>query len=372
MIYLDNAATSLVKPPSVLQSMAHALQTMASPGRGGYVPSGRAAETVYECRETAARLFNMENPSEVIFTHNATHSLNIAIFSLISRGDEVLISGFEHNSVTRPLHALGAELTVAGRKLFDTDDVLEDFEKKIPGKKAVVCTHVSNVFGFVLPIYDIARMCENYGVPLIVDASQSAGILNVDMEKLNAAFIAMPGHKSLFGPQGTGILLCNYGVSPLMYGGSGSESKSPDMPEYLPERLEAGTANVCGIAGLKAGMEFVLSRGTERISAYERKLLALAVRELEKIPGLKLYASDSNNQSGVLSFTVDGLDCESVASRLSDRGVCVRAGLHCAPTAHESAGTLDTGTVRMSVSPFVSENDIIRAVSAIKNITVSQ
>jgi len=372
MIYLDNAATSLIKPPGVERSITNAIRTMASPGRGGYVPAQRAAETVYECRETAARLFNMDDPSDVIFTHNATHALNTAIFSVVNRGDKALISGFEHNSVTRPLHAIGADTEIGGRKLFDTDDVLESFEKKIPGKKAVVCTHVSNAFGFILPIYEIADMCEKYGVPLIVDASQSAGILNVDMKKLNAAFIAMPGHKSLFGPQGTGILLCGHEAKPLMYGGSGSDSKSTDMPLYLPDRLEAGTANVCGIAGLKAGMEYVLRTGTDRISGYERKLLSIAVRELEKIPGIKLFASDRDNQSGVLSFTVRGIDCESFAYRLSKSGICVRAGFHCAPTAHESAGTLDTGTVRMSFSPFINEGDIIRTVSIIKNYSKQQ
>ena len=367
MIYLDNAATSLIKPSTVIQSAASAMRTMASPGRGAYLPARMAAETVYECRETAARLFNAEDPSHVVFTRNATHALNTAIFSLIDPGDSVLVSGFEHNSVIRPLHALKADICIAGRTLFEPDRVLESFEKNIPGKKAVVCTHVSNVFGFILPIYEIAEMCTRYGVPLIVDASQSAGVLKVDMERLNAAFIAMPGPKSLFGPQGTGLLLCNHETKPLMFGGSGLNSKDPDMPELLPERLEAGTLNVCGIAGLKAGMEYVMSLGTERISAYEKKLLSIAVREMKNIPGIRLFASDGDDQSGVLSFTADGIDCEDFASRLADRGICVRAGLHCAPTAHESVGTIGAGTVRMSFSPFVSENDLLRAVSVIKN-----
>ena len=367
MIYLDSAATSLVKPPSVAKSMAMALKTMASPGRGGYPPAQRAAETVYACRETAVRLFHAEDLSHVIFTQNATHALNTAIFSLVKSGDPVLISGFEHNAVTRPLHALGAEVHIAGRKLFDPSDTLEEFERAIPGKKAVVCTHVSNVFGYILPIYEIAALCRQYAVPLIVDASQSAGILDVDMRKLGAAYIAMPGHKSLFGPQGTGLLICNHETKPLMYGGSGSDSKNPDMPKYLPERLEAGTANVCGIAGLKAGMDFVLREGTGKISAYEKKLLSLTVRELRKIPGLTLYASENGHRSGVLSFTAEGWDSESFAARLARKGICVRAGLHCAPTAHESAGTLQSGTVRMSFSPFVSESDIFHASAVIKN-----
>ena len=371
MIYLDSAATSLIKPPAVAKSMTLALRTMASPGRGSYSAAQRAAETVYECRETAARLFHMEDASNVVFTQNATHALNTAIFSLIQPGDRVLISGFEHNAVTRPLHALGADVRIAGRRLFDASDMLENFERELREAKAVVCTHVSNVFGYILPIYEIAALCRSHVVPLIVDASQSAGILDVDMEKLGAAFIAMPGHKSLFGPQGTGILLCNHAAKPLLYGGSGSDSKNPDMPETLPERLEAGTANVCGIAGLKAGMEFVLQKGTERISAYEKKLLSLTVREMKKIPGITLYASESGNQSGVLSFTAEGWDCEDIAARLAESGICVRAGLHCAPTAHESAGTIRMGTVRLSFSPFVSESDILHAAAVIKNTVYS-
>ena len=367
MIYLDSAATTLVKPPAIAKSMMLALKTMASPGRGGYIPARRAAETVYACRETAARLFHMEDASRVIFTQNATHGLNTAIFSLVNRGDKVLISGFEHNAVTRPLHALGADVTVAGTRLFDPAAVLEDFARKLPGRKCAVCTHVSNVFGFILPIYEIAEMCRTHGVPLIVDASQSAGILDVDMEKLGAAFIAMPGHKSLFGPQGTGLLLCSHEARPLLYGGSGSDSKNQDMPEYLPERLEAGTANVCGVAGLKAGMEFVLSKGTDKIAAYEKKLLSLAVREMRKLPGVTLYAAESGCQSGVLSFTAEGADCEDIAERLAERDICVRAGLHCAPAAHRSAGTIETGTVRMSFSPFTGESDIFHAVNGIKN-----
>ena len=367
MIYLDSAATSLVKPPSVAKSMAMALKTMASPGRGGYPPAQRAAETVYACRETAVRLFHAEDLSHVIFTQNATHALNTAIFSLVKSGDPVLISGFEHNAVTRPLHALGAEVHIAGRKLFDPSDTLEEFERAIPGKKAVVCTHVSNVFGYILPIYEIAALCRQYAVPLIVDASQSAGILEVDMQKLGAAYIAMPGHKSLFGPPGTGLLLCDHETKPLLYGGSGSDSRNPEMPETLPERLEAGTANVCGIAGLKAGMEFVLNKGTEKISAYERTLLLTAVRELRKVPGLTLYASENGGQSGVLSFTAEGTDGEELAAHLAQRKICVRAGLHCAPTAHESAGTIKTGTVRMSFSPFIRESDVLRAAAVIKN-----
>lgn len=365
MIYLDNAATSLIKPPQVERAVLKALRTMASPGRGAHRPAELAAETVYRCRETAAGLFGLPDPADVVFTMNATHALNIAINSLTRPGMRVLTSGFEHNSVTRPLRAAGAEIVIAGRSLFDPGAVLRDFERNIDRAELVVCTHVSNVFGFVLPVYDIAELCRDRGVPLIVDASQSAGVLEINAKKLGAAFIAMPGHKGLFGPQGTGLLLCGAEAKPLMHGGSGSDSILQAMPDYLPDRLEAGTHNVCGIAGLLAGMEFVVSRGTESIFEHEKAMLELMRRELEPCPELELFA-DSSCQSGVLSFRSGQVNSEELAGRLGKRGVCVRAGLHCAPFAHESAGTLGSGTVRLSFSPFTSKPQLLTAAAIIK------
>lgn len=348
--------------------MLNALRTCASPGRGGHEAAKRAAEKVFACRESAAALFNVGDSSKVVFTQNATHALNIAIFSLTNAGDRVVISGFEHNSVTRPLNAVGAETVTAGTKLFDSEDTLRDFERKIPEAKLAVCTHVSNVFGYVLPICKIAEICRAYSVPLIVDASQSAGILKTDQERLNAAFIAMPGHKSLFGPQGTGILLCGDSGRPLMHGGSGSDSLLPTMPEYLPERLEAGTANVCGIAGLKAGIDYVRKTGTDRISNYETHLRCLFTEKLSGVKELVLFTSEADNQSGVVSFSPVRGDSETFAAELAKRGICVRAGLHCAPLAHKSAGTVEKGTVRVSFSPFNTEKEVLTAASEIKNI----
>ena len=208
MIYLDNAATTLIKPASVQREMLKAMSLAASPGRGGHGPAMYAADIVLNCREKAARLFNLAEPERVVFTMNATHALNIAIASLAGRDSKVLVSGFEHNSVVRPLHALGAKIMVAEAPLFDDSAVLRAFEEKISSADLVVCTHVSNVFGYILPIYEIAELCRRKNVPLIVDASQSAGVLDVDCSRLGAAFVAMPGHKALFGPQGTGVLLC--------------------------------------------------------------------------------------------------------------------------------------------------------------------
>ena len=365
MIYLDSAATSMQKPVAVERAMVHALRNYASPGRGGHKPSLAAAKAVFDCREAAAELFNVEDSSCVVFTYNATHALNIAINSLLRPGGRVLVSGFEHNSVTRPLVALNAKIEVAGRKLFDRKNTLEEFAEKIPHADLVICTHVSNVFGYILPVYEIGEMCRSAGVPFIVDASQSAGILDVDAKRLHADFIAMPGHKGLMGPQGTGILLCMGEAKPFLHGGSGSDSISQTMPSFLPDRLEAGTHNVCGIAGLLEGIKYVKSKGTSAIFRHERKLLEHMIEMLD-MAGLELYTG--NEQSGVLSFRSDRVNCEEFAGELGRRGICVRAGLHCAPLAHRSAGSLESGTVRLSFSPFINDSQIIRAADNIKQI----
>ena len=354
MIYLDNAATSLIKPITVQKEMIKAMNMAASPGRGGHGPALYAAETVFQCRQTAAKLFNVPDTEQVVFTFNATHALNIAINSLASKGTKVLVSGYEHNSVTRPLEAIGAEIKLASSPLFDKEAAIEAFREKIAWAELVVCTHVSNVFGFVLPVYEIADMCRHHGVPMIVDASQSAGVLDVDFGKLQVAFVAMPGHKSLFGPQGTGVLLCGDSGKSFIHGGTGSNSRSQNMPGFLPDMHEAGTHNVAGLAGLNAGMNYVIDKGTDKIQAHEKFLLQNTVQMLSEMECVKLYNTNNEEQSGVLSFTCVLMDTEELAQRLAEEGICVRAGLHCSPYAHRSAGTLDTGTVRLSFSPFVT------------------
>lgn len=344
MIYLDNGATSFRKPPAVAEAVKRALDTCANPGRGGHRAAMEAARTVLRCREQAAAMFGCQ-PEQVVFTSNCTLGLNLAINSLVKPGGRVVISGFEHNAVVRPLYARGVEIIVAGRTLFDTEDTLTHFEDALKrGVNAAVFTHVSNVFGYILPVKQMAELCRQYGVPFIIDAAQSAGILPVRLDELGADFIAMPGHKGLLGPQGTGLLLCGRVPEPILYGGTGSQSISRDMPDYLPERAEAGTLNVPGIAGLEAGMRYLTRVGTDVILHREQQETRRCVRGLKSL-GMHVFCGE--NQSGTVSF-VSKMDCEEVAQKLAERGIAVRAGLHCAPVAHESAGTLKTGTVRVS------------------------
>ena len=369
MIYLDAAATSLQKPRAVAAASAWAIQNLTTPGRGGHKAAMRAADTAFACREELAGLFHMDNPEKVVFTMNATHALNVAIKSAVRPGDRVVISGYEHNAVTRPLHSLWAEVVVADSPLFDDRAAVEAFKRALPGADVCVCNHVSNVFGFVLPLREIAALCAASGVTLIVDASQSAGALDIDFPALGAEFMAMPGHKGLFGPQGTGVLLCRDTAFPLIQGGTGSFSASPEMPEDLPDRLEAGTHNIAGIAGLLRGVKFVRETGAARILRHERELCQLLAARLSKLPGAEVFcADDPILQTGVLSVRFPSVSCDALAEKLGERNVAVRAGLHCAPAAHQSAGTFDTGTLRFSVSPFNYAAEVVKVVAILKDL----
>lgn len=343
MIYLDNGATSFPKPQEVSQAVARALEQGANPGRGGYGAAMEAGNLVLNCREAAGRLFHCK-PEQVVLTANCTQGLNIAIGSLVKEGDRVLISGFEHNAVVRPLYARKADLRIAGRRLFQWEEILESFRRELRrGVDAAVFTYVSNVFGYILPVEKLAALCREAGVPFILDAAQAAGSLKVSME-LGADFIAMPGHKGLLGPQGTGLLLCGQPGKPLLYGGTGSQSRSHEMPQDLPERLEPGTLNVPGAAGLAAGISIVERKGTDAIFRREHTQAEKLSRDLRNL-GFRVFAGE--HQAGTVSFQ-GKRDCEEIAAYLGKRDIAVRAGLHCAPLAHESAGTIAQGTVRVS------------------------
>ena len=344
MTYLDNGATSFPKPRSVTAAMAQAMETCANPGRGGYPEAMRAAATVLRCRERAGELFDCQ-PEQVVCTGSCTQGLNMAIRTLVKPGSRVVVSGFEHNAVVRPLHMLGAQIHVAGRKLFDPADTLEQLEAALKkGMDAAVFTHVSNVFGYILPVGEMAELCRRYRVPFAVDCAQSAGTLPVSLEKWGADFIAMPGHKGLLGPMGTGLLLCGRVPQPLIAGGTGSQSESRQMPDFLPDAGEAGTVNVPGIAGLSAGMDYVMRETPQRIFRREQREMMRCAKKLEQL-GYRVF--HGQQQCGTVSF-VPECGCEELAEFLGKHRICVRAGLHCAPLAHESAGTLSTGTVRIS------------------------
>ena len=372
MIYLDSAATTLHKPGTVPRAVVRGMRRFASPGRGGYRAAMEAAEVLYTCRTLAADLFDVSDPERVVFTNSATMGLNIAIRSLLRPGMTVLLSGYEHNAVTRCVRTIsGVRILIAEGALFQPEQMLDAFHRYLHLADAVVCSQVSNVFGYCLPIEEIAVQCRTRQVPLIVDASQAAGCLPVRAETWGAAYVAMPGHKGLYGPQGTGILLCGADSKPepLLVGGTGSQSLEQSMPEILPDLLEAGTANVPGIAGLLEGMRFVRRMGADRILAHERRLIRRLSDLLRGRQELELFCGDDPAlQTGVMSFRAKGRDCEEIGTRLGKAGIAVRAGLHCAPLAHSSAGTLETGTVRLSVSAFNTLEEIERAARVIRDL----
>ena len=362
MIYFDSAATTFQKPPAVAVAVAEALAAMSSPGRGGYPEAMRAADAAFDCRSELAGLYGLANPERVVFTLNATHALNIAIKSLVPPGGRAVVSGYEHNAVTRPLSALGAQVFMASAPLFSPEAAAEAFSRLIDEKTdAVICNHVSNVFGFIQPVEAVAALCRSRGVPLIIDASQSAGILPVDLGKWGAAFAAMPGHKGLYGPQGTGLLLCGEGVlpKPLLEGGTGSLSRQQEMPDFLPDRLEAGTHNVHGAAGLLEGLRFVRGLGSQRIQRQEASVTEVLRKGLAK-RGWRVLG-----EGPVLSAVPPREEPETAADRLAEKGIAVRAGLHCAPLAHMTGGTIDTGTVRFSASVFNTPAEAEQALALV-------
>lgn len=355
MIYLDNAATTLRKPPTVAAAVREALERCANPGRGGHAAAVRAEETVYRTRSLAARYFGLE-PEQVCFTANATEGLNIALRTLVRPGDRVVLSGLEHNAVTRTLTGIGAELVPITAPIFDGAKWAEGFAKALtPGTAACVCLQASNVFGSVLPVEQIGQLCAERHIPFIVDASQSAGLLPVRPALWGAAFVAMPGHKGLLGPQGTGLLLCREQPLPFRFGGTGSRSIDQQMPEELPDRLEAGTPNVPGIAGLGAALNWLLRQDSAAMLHREQVLLKNAAQRLQSLGAQTWTGPD---QIGVLSFRLPKHDVEDAAGKYARAGVALRAGLHCAPFAHRTAGTLPEGTIRMSLSVLTTPKEI--------------
>ncbi len=374
MIYLDNAATTLIKPPRVKRAVLEMFDKCGNSGRSAYESSMTASDVIYTARERAAKLFGVEEPEEIIFTSNATQALNMAIKGIAKKGS-CIISGYEHNSVVRPINSLkekGIECTVAKSKLFDWNDCIRAFRAGFKSNtEFAVCTHVSNVFGYILPIEEIDELCYKKGIPLIIDASQSAGTLPVDMSKLKAVVcVCAPGHKGLYGPQGTGILVCRKGIklNTILEGGTGSLSESFTQPEFMPDRFESGTMNAPGIAGLAEGISYVLEKGEESIFVHEKDLIDYLVSELSKMQNIRIFSSvRRKKQGGVISFISNKFDCEKIGKLLSIEKIAVRSGFHCAPLAHYTAGT-NKGTVRVSVSDFTTADEVETFLCKLKKI----
>ena len=369
MNYLDNAATTLVKPRAVGEAVHRALTGAAGYARGGYAAAQRAGDLVYDCREQAAALFGLYDPSRVVFTQNATHALNIAIHALARPGMKTAVSGFEHNAVMRPLALHGIAPAVLHTPLWQPERMVQEVRRALgEGTELFILNHVSNVFGAVCPLDEIGRLLSAAGVPLILDASQSAGVLELDVSRLPClAAVCMPGHKALYGPMGTGILLVlddRIAAKPLLTGGTGSLSEELRQPDFLPDAQESGTPNVPGIAGLAAGIRFVRSVGAANIAVHERKLVRELARALETNERLEVFSHPS--QTGVLSVRVKGVPAEQAAAQLADAGIAVRAGLHCAPLAHRTAGTEETGTVRLSFGFYSTAGQAEQAAKAFK------
>ena len=368
MIYLDNSATTFPKPAAVRKAVSDSIvQYGANPGRSGHSMAIRASEEMYRCRSSAARLFNAGSPENVVFTLNCTHAINIVLKGLLRKGDHVVISDMEHNAVVRPLHALkarGVSYTAAKISVDDPEETLASFRNAIQeNTKLFVCTHVSNVWGIRLPIERIAAMCHQYGIEVLADVSQSAGVLPLDMTDYGIDYLCTAGHKGLYSPMGIGMLITPHGekLNTFIEGGTGSNSAVFDQPEMMPDRFESGTQNLPAIAGLRAGIDFVTRVTPEKIHAHEIKLLGDLYDRLKDNNRVILYTPRPNikNSGGVLSFNIKDTDSETTAEYLNTRyGIAVRAGLHCAVLAHKHFSTEKQGTVRISPSYFTTASDI--------------
>lgn len=373
MIYLDNSATTLIKPPQVAQAVYDAINTMGNSGRGAYNSSISSSMVLYETRELIAEMFNLHYPEQVAFTLNATEALNTAINGLISSNDHIITTELEHNSVLRPLYRLeekGTELTIIKANDWGNINYI-DIEKAIKyNTKAIVCTHCSNLTGNVLDIAKIGEICKRHNILFILDASQSAGIFDIDMEKQNIGVVCFTGHKSLYGPQGTGGICIKKGVniSPLKVGGSGIKTFEKTAPSSMPEHIEAGTVNSHSIAGLKAGLEFIQKTGISKIREKENMLVDLFYNSIKNIKDIKIYGDFSTKERGpIVSLNLGNYSSSSVSDELFERfEIATRSGGHCAPLMHKALSTEKQGAVRFSFSYFNTKDEVLFASKALK------
>ena len=375
-IYFDNAATSWPKPESVHAALNDYFgDAGGNPGRSGHRMSVAAARIIENAREALAELFHVNDSSRIVFTQNGTHALNLAFYGLVHPGDHVVTTSVEHNSVMRPLRYLetmGVELTVVActpAGLLDVNDIRRTLRRDT---RLLVTTHASNVVGTLLPVGELAALAREHGIAYLVDASQTAGAIPIDVQEIGLDLLAFTGHKALLGPTGTGGLYIREGVSltPLIRGGTGSESAKETQPEFLPDLHESGTLNVAGIAGLAAGVRFLSEIGIKAVQTHERELVARFVAGASEISEITLYGPrDPARQCGVVSFNIAGAMPSEVGLILDQAfGVMARTGLHCAPAAHRTMGTFPTGTVRFSFGWFNTAAEVERVLKALREI----
>ncbi len=372
-IYLDHGATSFPKAPGVVEAMRRFIEREAgNPGRGGHRLTLAASRSIERARERVAELLGGD-PERTLLGPGATFWINTVLSSRLGAGARVVTSALEHNAVMRALRHLEATRGVRIAVIDGSSDIGVPTPEEVAARVAeeptalVVLTHASNVSGAVVPVADVARTVAP--VPVLVDAAQTAGSTVLDFASMGVAALACSGHKGLLGPPGIGVLLLADGfeIEPLVRGGTGSRSESEHMPEHLPDRLEAGTANGAGIAGLGAACRWLVERTVAEVAAHERRLVGLLASELSSVPGVRLHGWCADRpHTGILSFTLDGTDEGDVATRLDrERGICVRAGLHCAPATHRRLGTFPSGTLRSGVGPFNTASDIEALVDAV-------
>jgi len=382
MIYLDSAATSWPKPPEVLKAMVGVLERAGgNPGRSGHQLSIEAARVMYDAREDIARFFNSGDPMRIIFTNNATHAINIVLKGLLKPGDRVVTSSMEHNAVMRPLRSLeerGLILDVVPCASDGSLDVSDIATAININARLVVINHASNVAGTISPVAEVASIAHRAGVLFLVDAAQTAGVLPIDVKAFGIDFLAFTGHKGLQGPPGIdGLVIGDHvdtsQIEPLVQGGTGSQSELEEQPEHLPDKFESGTPNIVGIAGLRAGINWVKERGVEAVRAQEKELTGALIAGLSDIAGVKVYGThDPEKSVAIVSFTAAGRRVSEIGLRL-DEDYCIltRVGLHCAPAAHRTIGTFPGGTVRLAPGAFTTMDDIKEAVSAIEKVVRS-
>ncbi len=377
MYYFDNAATSWPKPASVITALTGCISRYgANPNRGGYSMARDAGHLVLEARRKLCTLFNTDDPFEYAFTHNTTAALNYAIKGILKPGMHAVATALEHNSVLRPLFSLREASVDVDIAAVGSDGIIAPEKIRAllkPNTRLVIVTHASNAVGTVQPIEEIISIAHQNGSLVLVDAAQSAGCIPLDIKKINADMVAMPGHKGLYGVQGTGVLYVKKGteLEPVISGGTGSESKLLTQPSIMPDKLEAGTINTPGIAALGKGIEYITARGITNIMRHEAGLAEFFYNEINKLDNVKIYGTgDLAKRCPIVTFNIDGIDASSVESILDKKyNIAVRSGLHCAPLAHKAMGTYDTGAVRFSFGAYNDERQTEYAVKCIRSIT---